>query len=69
MKVKANYVSVWDGSYKIESNCEYDPTTNDVTDIETVDVDDLDLDALWDEYVELPDGTQIREFTIEGEER
>jgi len=59
--MKATYVSVWDGGYKIETSCEYDPATKKVTDIETEDVDDLDLDILTDEYIEFGD-EEIRDF-------
>jgi len=69
MKVKARYVSVWDGRTMLTSDCMYDETTNDVTDIESLDVDGMDLDCLYEEYVELPNGTTVYDFTIEGEER
>jgi hypothetical protein len=66
--MKATYVSVWDGSTEIRTKCEYNPITNDVTNVESVE-DDGDLDILFDEYVKLPSGEEIRDFTLDGEER
>ena len=65
--MKATYVSVWDGE-ELRSSCDYDPQTNDVTDIEQLDVDDMDLCTCEDEFIELPTGDVINEFTIDGEE-
>jgi hypothetical protein len=62
--MEAIYVSVWDGGTEIRTKCDYDPTTKEVSDIEVADVNGLDV--LDDEYVELPDGTEIRDFTVEG---
>lgn len=59
-KIKATYVSVWDGDIEIRTDCEYEIDTKTVSDIESSDVDGID--CLDDEYVELPDGTVIREF-------
>lgn len=67
--MKATYVSVWDGSTEIRTVCEFNPTTKDVTDIESVEVDGLDLEILFEEYIELPNGEKIVDFTIDGEER
>lgn len=64
--MQAKFVSVWGGGTEITSNCEYNPQTKDVTDIDSVDVDGLDI--LDEQYVLLPDGTKVTEFTIEGEE-
>ena len=65
--MNATFVSIWDGSNEIRTTCKFDPLTKDVTDIESSDVSGLDI--LFDEYVELPDGTEVRDFTIDGEER
>lgn len=58
-KVKARYVSVWDGGVEVMSGCEYDPATKTVSDIGDTDVTGVEVKE--DEYVELPDGTQLRE--------
>lgn len=58
--MKATYVSIWDDGQTIKTNCQYDPETKIVTEIESVDIDGLD--DLIEEYVELPDGTQIDDF-------
>lgn len=63
--MKAKYVSVWDGGTTITTNCKYDPKTNVVSDIETSDVEGLDM--LDEEYIELPDGTEIRDFIHEDD--
>ena len=63
--MKAKYVSVWDGGTSITTNCQYDPKTNVVSDIESSDVEGLDM--LEDEYVVLPDGTEIRNFINEDD--
>jgi hypothetical protein len=67
--VKATYVSSWDhGSDKIESSCLYNPDTREVTDIESVDVEELELNYLDEEWIELADGTIIKDFTRDGVE-
>lgn len=67
--IKAKYVSVWDnGSDTIESSCDFNPETKEVTDIEAVDVDGMDLNYLDEEYVELPTGEIIKDFTRDGVE-
>jgi hypothetical protein len=63
--MKAIYVSVWDGSTEIRSSCEFNPETKDVTNIESVDVDGIDI--CFEEFIELPTGEIIKEFTIDGE--
>lgn len=60
--MKATFVSVWDDCTMIESSCDYDKNENAVSNIETVDVDGMDIDILTDEYILLPDGTEIRNF-------
>lgn len=64
--IKAKYVSVWDDGIEIRTNCEYNPVTNDVTNIESVSGEGLE--NLEREYVELPNGTEIKrkDFTIDG---
>lgn len=57
--MNATYTSVWDGGIEITTDCEYDPNTKYVTDIGTSDVDGVEV--LEDEYVTLPDGTELRE--------
>jgi hypothetical protein len=63
--MKAKFVSVWDGGTTITTNCQYDTKTNVVSDIESSDVEGLDM--LEDEYVLLPDGTDVRDFINEDE--
>lgn len=60
MKIQAEYTSVWDGDIAITTNCLYDPGKKYVTDIEDSDVDPEGLEDLEDEYITLPDGTQLR---------
>ena len=60
--IKSKYVTVWDGGTEITTNCNYNPDTKIVSDIEMVEVDILD-----DEYVLLPDGTEIRDFINEDD--
>jgi hypothetical protein len=63
--MKAKYVSVWDGGITVTTNCQYDQKTKVVSDIESSDVEGLDM--LEDEYVLLPDGTEVRDFINEDE--
>lgn len=65
--VNATYVSVWDGGTEISTSCKYNKTTGDVTDIDSADVDGLDI--LDREYIVLEDGEEIEDFTIDGEEK
>ncbi len=67
--IKAAYVSVWDGGTEVRTACNYNPETKDVTNIGQADVEGLDLAVLDREYVELPDGTDVEDYTIEGEKR
>ncbi len=62
----ATFVSVWDGGIEIRTDCEYNPITKEVSDIDIAEVDNLE--CLEDEYVELPDGTEVRDFVDEGNE-
>ena len=65
-KIKATYVSVWDGGVEIRTSCLYwqnvygEAVSNNISDIDAVYVDGLDI--CEDEYVELPDGSQIKSF-------
>ncbi len=61
--MKATYVSVWDGGVTIRSKCEYDPETNEVSDIESKDVDGLEI--CEDEYIELDNGVEVRDFILD----
>ncbi len=64
--MKATYVSVWDSGIEIRTACEINLDTKDVTDVESVEVDGLD--TLNEQFVELPNGDKITEFTLDGEE-
>lgn len=63
-KIWASYISIWDGNTEIRTNCSIDLETKLVSDIQSVD-DVYDLEILEKEYVELPDGTEILNFTTE----
>lgn len=63
--MKAKYVSVWDGGTTVTTKCEYDPQTNVVSDIGSAEVEGLEI--CEDEYVELPDGSEIRDFIHEDD--
>lgn len=66
MIVEAIYVSSWDFGSKITSPCKFNTETKEVTDIESVDVDDRELFNLDEEYVLLKDGTKIMSYTLDG---
>lgn len=61
--INAKYVSVWDDGIEIKSNCLFNPLTKEVKDIEMVDIQGVE--NLIEEYIELPDGTIIRDFNDE----
>lgn len=63
--INAQFVSVWDDGVEIKTSCRYCKSSNTAFDIETADVDGVEI--LQEQYVELPDGTQIHDFLIEGE--
>lgn len=63
--IKAKYVSVWDGGNEVKSKCQYNPDTKVVSDVDSVEVDGLDI--LEDVYVLLPDGTEVRDFINEDD--
>ena len=62
--MKAKFVSVWDGG-TVTTNCQFNPKTKVVSDIESSDIEGLDM--LEDEYVLLPDGTEVRNFINEDD--
>jgi hypothetical protein len=64
--MKATYVSRWDGNTLIKTSCQYDPKTSEVTDVEASE-DAYNIYTLEEEYIELPDGTEIRDFICGGE--
>jgi hypothetical protein len=59
--INARYVSVWDNGTEIKTPCTFDVVDNVVEDV------DKSLHTIRDEYVLLPDGTIIRDFTLEDE--
>lgn len=64
--INATYVSVWDGGVEVRTKCFFNTETKEVSDIESADVNNLDV--CEDEFIELPNGTEIRDFWIEGNE-
>lgn len=62
---KATYVSVWDGGIEIRTRCLFNRDMSTVFDVESADVNGLEV--LEDEYVELADGTEVREFNTEDD--
>ena len=65
MTHECTYVSVWDDSIEIKSKCLFDDETNIVSDVETVDVDGMDIEILTDKYIILPNGEEFRDFKNE----
>jgi hypothetical protein len=63
--VRATYVSVWDGGIQIRSRCLFSKESSVVYDIETIEVDGLYV--CEEQFVELPDGTKIKDFITEDE--
>jgi len=64
--INADYVSVWDDGLEVRTTCIFDIEKQTAHNIVPVDIQGLDI--LVDEYVELPDGTQIRDFGINEDE-
>ena len=62
--MKAKFVSVWDGG-TVTTNCQFNPVTKVVSNIQMVEIGELD--CLNEEYVLLPDGTEVRDFINEDE--
>ena len=59
--MKATYVSVWNGVTQIRTICDFDPETKMVSNVE---ISGTDIEGTLDEqYIELPDGQEIRNFT------
>ena len=56
--MKAKFVSVWDGGYEIETDCDYNPDTKIVSNIE-VSEDCETVEHLDREFIRLPDGTEL----------
>ena len=63
--MNATYVSVWDGGEEIRTSCQFNPQTKHATDIESADVDGMDLEILDEEYIELTNGEIIKTFTTD----
>lgn len=59
----AKFVTVWSGDVTITTDCKVDTETNEVFDIECVDVD---VDILLNEYIVL-DGKERLVFDRDGE--
>ncbi len=67
--MKATFVSSWDNGDSIfKTSCDFDIETKTVSNIESVDVDDEDLYYVDEEFIELPDGTIIKDFTNADED-
>ena len=62
---KATYVTVWDGGIEIRTKCLFDRNASTVYDVETADVNGLEI--LEEEFVELSDGTKVRDFLNEDD--
>ncbi len=61
--MKAIYTSVWDGGVEITIECNYNPENGFVSDIESVDVDGLDI--LEREYITLENGTELKVLSFD----
>jgi len=55
--MKATYVSIWDGD-RIMTVCDYNPQTNTVSNIETVEISN-EYNTCEREFIELPNGDEI----------
>ena len=64
--MKAKYVSVWEAQGEIQTSCDYNPETKEVTNVEVVDLEDDD-DILMDEYIWLSTNEEVRSFNMDGE--
>lgn len=64
--INAKFVSVWDDGIEIKTSCRYCKSSNTAFDIETADVNGVEV--LQEQYVELPDGTQIHDFNTEEDD-
>lgn len=64
MIVDATYVTEWDrGDNVFRTSCKFDTETKTATDIESADVDGIELFYCDREFIELADGTEIETFT------
>ena len=59
----ATFVSVWDDGFEVETDCKVNTDTNEVFDIEMVDVNGLDLEILDMEYI-IIDGNEYDVYPI-----
>lgn len=64
--IKAIYISVWEAQGEIQTSCDYNPETKEVTNVEVVDLEDDD-DILMDEYIWLSTNEEVRSFNMDGE--
>jgi hypothetical protein len=60
--INALFTSVWDGCEEVTTTCKINTETGEITDIESVDVDN-EYEVLSSEYVSLSDG---RMFDVES---
>lgn len=65
--VPVRYITIWDGGREIKTFAKYEPATGLVHDITSSDADDLDI--LEDEYIQLPDGQELRVLEEDGNYR
>ena len=67
--IDATFVSSPDnGDNVFITNCKFNPETNEVTDVESADVDDVELFYVDEEYIELSNGETVRDFVLDGTE-
>ena len=67
--IDATYVSSWDnGDNVFRTNCKFNPETNEVSDVESADVEGIQLYYVDEEYVELSNGETVRDFVLDGTE-
>jgi len=66
MTIKATYVSVWDGGTEIRTSCDFNTNTKEVEYVENTDENIEDFDICEEEYVELPGGEIVKDFTLDG---
>lgn len=61
----AMFVSVWDYGFEVKTDCKVNTDTNEVFDIETVDVDEFDLEILDKQYIVI-DGNEYDVYITTG---
>lgn len=59
----ATFVSVWADGFEVETDCKVNTDTNEVFDIEMVDVNGLDLEILDMEYI-IIDGNNYNVYDV-----